>query len=295
MTGAIGKPMSAQAAETAWREHRHFKYRGCAPDPSNPRVLAARPDLPVDTHVPADRDGAEPQADRVAREAEAIELCVGCPVMVACDRYANSVTAEGKLAQPDGVWGGRLARERRAAFAKVQHEVAVATPDEQLQTDQKRDVLLALAMCADGDAESVAAAAGVPVRTANWQRSRLVTQFKLNKASATRAELLAEAVRRGLLDASVVVADDGSVPAWSPAAPSQAPSVAVDAGSARVGEPAARAACPAGPGSSGAAPVPRRGRFGAVDGQLALWDPDRPGDLAPVHPLFPAAPLEAAA
>jgi len=222
--GTIERPMSAAAARAAWAEHRFFKYRGCAPDPSNPQVLAARPDLPVDTHHPADRDGQEPKAQRVAREEAAIELCLNCPVMVACDRYANSVTPEGKLAQPVGVWGGRLAKERREAFAKVQHEVAAAAPDEQLQTDQKRDVLLALAMCADGDASAVAAAAGVPVRTANWQRSRLVTQFNLNKASATRRELLAEAVRRGLLDASVVVADDGSVPAWSPAgAPPDAP------------------------------------------------------------------------
>jgi hypothetical protein len=39
---------------------------------------------------------------------------------------------------------------------------------------------------------------------------------------------------------------------------------------------------------------PRRGRFDAVDGQLPLWDPDRP-ELAPVHPLFPADRLETAA
>lgn len=217
MTGATERPLSAAAARAVWAEHRFFRYRGCAPDPSNPRVLAARPDLPVDTHFPADRDGQEPKAVREAREAAAVELCLGCPVMVECDRYANSVTADGRLAQPDGVWGGRLAKERREAFAAKRHEVAQAAPDVQVRTDQKRDVLLALAMCPDGDAGAVAAAAGVDVRTANWQRSRLVTQFNLCKQSATRMELLAEAVRRGLLDASVVVADDGTVPAWSPA------------------------------------------------------------------------------
>jgi hypothetical protein len=219
--GTDERPMSAAAARAVWAEHRFFKYRGCAPDPVNPRVLAADPGLPVDTHFPADRDGQEPKVVREAREAAAVELCLGCPVMVECDRYANSVTAEGRLAQPDGVWGGRLAKERREAFAARRHEVAQAAPDVQVRTDQKRDVLLALAMCPDGDAGAVAAAAGVPVRTANWQRSRLVTQFNLNKASATRRELLAEAVRRGLLDAAVVVADDGSVPAWSPAGPVQ--------------------------------------------------------------------------
>lgn len=252
--------MSAAQARAAWAEDRFFKYRGCAPHPDSPRVLAARPDLPVDTHHPADRDGAEPQAVRVAREAAAVELCLGCPVMVLCDRYANSVTPDGRLAQPDGVWGGRRALERREAFGRRRHEVAVAAPDEQLQTDQKRDVLLALAMCADGDAESVAAAAGVPVRTANWQRSRLVTQFNLCKTSASRAELLAEAVRRGLLDASVVVADDGSVPAWSPTVSHGATAA-----------PAGRRA----DGDTGALPAPL---------QLPLWKPETT-----------AEPMEAAA
>jgi len=285
--GTVEKPMSSAAARTEWAEHRFFKYRGCAPDPVDPRVLAARPDLSVDTHSGADRDGQEPRADRVAREEAAVELCLGCPVMVACDRYANSVTPDGRLAQPDGVWGGRLAKERREAFKRVQHVVAAAAPDEQVKTDQKRDVLLALAMCPDGSAVSVAVAAGVPVRTANWQRSRLVTQFNLSKASATRMELLSEAVRRGLLDADVVVADDGSVPAWSPIP-----------ASASAAAPAEGAVVSAVEPSGGQEPVravsPRRGRFDAVDGQLPLWDPDRP-ELAPVHPLFPADRLETAA
>jgi hypothetical protein len=281
--------MSSAAAEAAWRGHRFFRYRGCAPDPVDPRVLAARPDLSVDTHSGADRDGQEPKAQRVAREEAAVELCLGCPVMVECDRYANSVTPDGRLAQPDGVWGGRLAKERREAFAARRHVVAAAAPDEQVKTDQKRDVLLALAMCPDGSAVSVAVAAGVPVRTANWQRSRLVTQFNLSKASATRMELLSEAVRRGLLDAGVVVADDGSVAAWSPIPASGASSAA-----GTTGGPVVAAVEPAGGPEPVRAVSPRRGRFDAVDGQLPLWDPDRP-ELAPVHPLFPADRLETAA
>jgi len=90
----------------------------------------------------------------------------------------------------------------------------VAAPDRLVRTPQKSAVLLALAMCTD--ASEVAAAAGVDVRTANWQRSRLVTQLNLCKETATRGELLAEAVRRGLLDGGLVVADDGTVPAVPP-------------------------------------------------------------------------------
>jgi hypothetical protein len=294
MTGATERPMPAAAARAEWVEHRFFKYRGCAPDPSNGRVLAARPDLPVDTHFPADRDGHEPQSVRVAREAAALELCLNCPVMVACDRYANSVTPDGRLAQPDGVWGGRLAKERREAFKARRHRVAVAAPDEQLQTTQKHAVLLALAMCPDGSAESVAAAAGVDARTANWQRSRLVTQLNLSKATATRAELLSEAVRRGLLDASLVVADDGTVPAWSPVTVAHAPATPLDAEGARAGQSASSPAGSPEAQSRTAAPARRR-RFHAVEGQLALWDPDPSDGLALVHPLFPADRLETAA
>src|SRR5881275_1814455 len=165
MTGTAGKPMSAAQARAAWVEHRFFKYRGCAPHPDNPRVLAARPDLPVDTHHAADRDGAEPQADRVRREEAAVELCLSCPVMVLCDRYANSVTPEGKLAQPDGVWGGRRALERHKAFIARRHRVAAAAPDEQVATPQKLAVLRALATFTDP--YDVASWAGVDVRTAN--------------------------------------------------------------------------------------------------------------------------------
>ncbi|MFD9004485.1 WhiB family transcriptional regulator [Streptomyces sp. NPDC059582] len=291
MTGTAGKPISTAAALEAWQSHRHFKYRACAPDPSNPRVLAARPDLSVNTHVPADRDGAEPQAERVAREQAAVELCLGCPVMVLCDAYATSVTPDGRLAQPDGVWGGRLARERRAAFAESRHEVTVAAPDSQLRTDQKQDVLLALAMCADGDAESVAAAAGVDVRTANWQRSRLVTQLNLVKGKATRAQLLAEAVRRGLLDASLVVVDDGQVLAVPVSVKSGKP---MQLGlwpakrSSAVGRAAGRR-----PVGRGPRPVSLRSRFTAVPGQgdLAVAG----SGLADVRSLFPATRLEAAA
>jgi len=210
MTGAVEKPMAVAAAEKAWREHRFFKYRGCAPDPDDPKQAMGDPSLSLDAWHGSDRDGAEPQKERRAREAAAKRVCGGCAVREACAVYANSVTPEGKLAFPEGLMAGRLGRERREAFARARQEVSVVVPDVQLLTAQKRAVMLALAMCTD--ALEVARAAGLPIRTANWQRSRLVTQFGLNDG-ASRGELLAEAVRRGLLDGGLVVADDGSVPA----------------------------------------------------------------------------------
>lgn len=200
-----------QAAYQAWTEHPFYRYRGCAPDPDDPRVAAGDLSLSLDAWHGPDVDGGEGGKARRAREDAAVEVCLNCPVMVKCLEYANSVNAEGRLAEPRGVWGGRTALERHRLFIDHRHEVVEAAPAEHLQTDQKQRVLQALAVHTDPWA--VARAAGVDWRTASWQRSRLVTQFSLDRAHATRRELLEVAVERGLIDARMVVGDDGSVPA----------------------------------------------------------------------------------
>jgi hypothetical protein len=312
------QPMSVTATRDAWVEHRFFKYRGCAPDPTDLRRLAADPTLPVDTHHPVDRDGAEPQPERIAREDAAIELCLNCPVMVLCDRYANTITTDGKLAEPDGVWGGRRALERHRAFIGQRHQVAAAAPDTRFRTPQKQAVLQALA--AFTDPYDVAAWAGMDLRTANWQRSVLVTLLNLNKATATRRELLAEAVRRDLLDAATVVDDDGTVPAVpapvsahtpapGPDTVARRPELPATAGAVvavgpRLTLPAPRPGRAAPPASrtqhllheTGPARRARRGRFTAVTGQLTL-DDALPSRLGPVTTLARkrVARLEAAA
>ncbi|KFG02746.1 hypothetical protein IQ62_00205, partial [Streptomyces scabiei] len=249
------------------------------------------------------------------------EVCLGCPVMVQCDAYANSVTGDGKLSEPAGVWGGRTALERHKAFIRLRHEVAVPAPDRMVQTAQKMAVLKALAVHTDPWA--VAAAAGrelgveMDLRTAKWQLSRLVTQFNLCKTSATRGELLAVAVERGLLDAGLVVADDGSVPAVPPptrmpeteSRPQPVPMPEVEVpGPPAVPMPTVPSPGPdpvpmpspefSGPCVSGPLRLqaPRRDRFADVHGQLALWEAelDTP-ELAAVHALFPSDRLEAAA
>lgn len=205
----------SQSLRRAWEDHPHYRYRGCAPDADDPRRMAGDPRLPLGAHHAPDVDGGEGQAARVAREAAAVEVCLGCPVMVACDAYASSVTRDGKLAEPDGVWGGRTALERHRAFIARRHEVAapVAAVDSGAWTEQRLRVLRALA--GHAEAAAVAAAAGVDVRTANWQRSRLVTLLRLSR-SASRREVLAAAVGLGLLERSAVVRDDGTVPAIPP-------------------------------------------------------------------------------
>ncbi|WTA33822.1 hypothetical protein OIA45_48945 (plasmid) [Streptomyces chartreusis] len=222
---------------------------------------------------------------------------MSCPVMVQCGRYVMAEIGEGRMVEPHGIRGGRTAKEWREAFDRRRHEVAAAAPDRLLHTSQKEAVLLALAMCPDGGAESVAAAAGVDVRTANWQRSRWVTLLCLAKGRATRSELLAEAVRRGLLDVSVVVVGDGAVPAVPP--PNAVPTAAAP------GPAAAAATAPAsGPGaasrprrrrrrasSTAARPAPASAAVGAPV-QLTLDDALEP---APVTALFPAAPALGAA
>jgi len=276
--------MDSKALKQVWEEHPHFRYRGCAPDADVPGMAAGDPSLSLDAWHGEDRDGSEPQRDRLAREQAAVEVCLGCPVMVQCAAYANSVVVEdgkARLAEPDGIWGGELALERHRAFIRRRHEVAVPAPARQMRTPQRLRVLEALAVHVT--AEAVAQAAGVDVRTANWQRSRLVTQLNLDKESATRRELLAAAVDRGLLDAAVVVADDGRVPAVPPPAPKPSGPGAVESVEPTQLELWSGALPPA-------APVPRPR---PVRVQRPLPRPARA--VAPVVPLFPNQALEAAA
>jgi hypothetical protein len=214
MTGT--EPISSAKAFEVFTDHPRFKYRGCAPDVDDPTRAAGDVGLSRNAWITDDRDGAEPQREREAREAAAIDVCVSCPVMVLCDQYANSVRPDGRLAEPRWIWGGRTARERTRSFERREKpaRVARALPVERLETPQKLAVLRALAMC--WDPFEVAAAAGVTVRTANWQRSKMVSDMGLPK-SASRERMLAVAVARGLVDASLVVRDGGRVPAVPPA------------------------------------------------------------------------------
>lgn len=294
MTGTTTNVTTAVAYQ-AFTEHRRYPYRGCAPDPVLPSRMAGDLDLPLGAHQAPDVDGGEPQAARVAREEAAVEVCLGCPVMVQCDLYASSVVVEGKsarLAEPAGVWGGRTALERHRAFIKTRHELAPAAPDVRFNTVQKRAVLRALAVHADPYA--VAAAAGVDVRTANWQRSKLTTLLGLPH-DASRAQFLAAAVDRGLLDGVTVVADDGTVPAVPPPTRMPDPEPLPAEPEPVPGEtPVGGVEDADTPGVRPRLRSPRRDRFTDVDGQLALWEAEL-CELAPVHDLFPAVPLEAAA
>jgi hypothetical protein len=174
--------------------------------------MAGDPRLHVGAHHGPDAWVPEGQKERRVREDAAIEVCLNCPVMVQCDAYASSVTPDGRLAEPDGVWGGRRSLERHKALIKARHAVAAA-PDRVFHTAQKQAVLKALAVC--WDPFEVAAAAGMDVRTANWQRSSLVRLLGLPK-DASRMRALAAARERGLLEEVALVADDGSVPAIPP-------------------------------------------------------------------------------
>lgn len=278
------KELSSEQLRMAWVEHRFFRYRGCAADAVDPRRMAGNPELPVGAHHAPDAWVVEGQRERLAREAAAEEVCLSCPVMVQCDAYANSVVtgADGvaRLAEPDGVWGGRRALERHRAFIAARH-VAAAAPDRRFQTPQKQAVLRALASF--WDPFDVASWAGMDVRTANWQRSSLVRLLGLPK-DVSRMRALAAARERGLLEGVTVVADDGSVPAVPP--PTKLPAPALPGTSALFTSSAAKAS------SEGVERVcrpvgSRRRRVCSVPaGQLSFDDALAP---APVTPLFSAS------
>jgi hypothetical protein len=276
------------ALRQAWEEHPRYRYRGCAPDVDEPGRAAGNLELTLDAWSGSDREGSEPQKEREARQEAARDVCFGCAVMVQCDAYASSVTAEGRLAEPEGIWGGRTALERHKALIKARH-AQPAAPDRRFATPQKRAVLEAFA--AVWDPYEVASRAGVDVRTANWQRSNLTTLLGLPR-TASRGQLLAAAAERGLLEDVAVVADDGTVPAVPP--PTRMPTPPEPVTETPV-EPAAactRAVLPEpGPYEPTRVPRPRRDRFTDIAGQLALWpveftEPDT-SSLATVHVLFP--------
>ncbi|WP_176742630.1 WhiB family transcriptional regulator [Streptomyces sp. LUP47B] len=209
----------------AWTEHRFFKYRGCAPDPDEPRLAAGSVErdgktvrVALDAWSGPDVDGGEEQRVRSARVAAAKEVCGGCPVLAECDAYA--MVAPGLA---DGIRAGRTVRERGRLVAAQEAESGARAgsgsrkrkpvPADRLRTPQKLAVLRALA--AFTDQYDVAIESGLDVRKANWQRSHLTTDLGLEE-SASRNDLLAAAVKAGLVDGSLVVPDDGSVPAIPP-------------------------------------------------------------------------------
>ena len=228
------KRMDPTIAQQELTDHPYFKYRGCAPDPDAPELAAGSAELevggrvvsvrlPVSAWDAPDVDGGEDQAARVFRERAAIEVCVSCPVMVQCLGYGSSVTRTGRLAEPRGILGGMRALERHKAFVEEHQTVPVVVEPEQveqLRTPQKLAVLRALARFTDP--YDVAAWAGMDLRTANWQRSILVGKLGLPR-SVSRRQMLATAVGFGLIDAAMVVPDDGTVPAIPPPAKTPPP------------------------------------------------------------------------
>lgn len=287
-------PTDLRSARRELTDHRRYRYRGCAPDADDPTVASGDNQLPVTAWETPDTDGGEPQTERIARERAAIEVCVDCPVMVQCMAYGASVTRDGRLAVPYGILGGLTALERHRQFVRTRQQAAAApkpAPAHQLRTKQKLAVLRALARHAGPD--EVARAAGMDLRTANWQRSILRTKLGLPE-TASRMQLLDAAAAAGLLGGVRVVRDDGSVPAVPPpgktgtAAVSMPRQTAPAAASSRATPPLPLPAPATVPDLAYDAPrrtrtrTGRRGRFTAVTGQLPLaLNFDDPADTDP--------------
>ncbi|MGV9278140.1 WhiB family transcriptional regulator [Streptomyces griseosporeus] len=251
----------------------------------------------MDAWQAPDVDGGEEPEVRAERVRAAKAVCAACPVLDACAVFGASVTAEGRLAEPWSILGGMTALERTKALVVERQQVPVrrAVPVDQLRTPQKLAVLRALA--AHEDQEAVAVAAGVDVRTANWQRSRLRTQLGLPR-SASRRDILDAAVARGLLTADEVAA--------APAVVSAPPAVGLGAGVLPI-------AGVAGQGAVGRAQLSRRGRarvsrrgggrpgrgrrtaarpLQVLPGQLAFdFSPPAPSPKARVAALYPTTPV----
>lgn len=285
---------TAGEAHQQFTGHRFYRYRGCAPDPDQPTQAAGDPNLSWRAWEAPDVDGGEDQAARLRREAAAKAVCRRCPVQQACLTYGTSTNPEGRIAVEHGILGGATMLERHRMFIRQRQatldEEQAAAADRRLRTAQKLAVLRALA--AHTDPYEVARAAGVDVRTANWQRSACCTLLGLDKLKATRSELLAAARDRGLLTDVTIAPGDKDVPAVPP--PGTTPIAAIGPATAAA-VPAPRQA-PTGtdpahddvpPARGPRIPAPHRGRFHAIDGQLSLDQAlleHRHLRLVPTHP-----------
>jgi hypothetical protein len=211
-------PMTPHLAHQAFVDHPHFRYRGCAPDLDEPTRAAGDLDLTIDAWAPWTSDTPEPQRTRIARERAAIAVCMVCPVLAECRTYGNSETADGHLAEPEGILGGELAltrhraliARRTAAAPAMDAAATAAAAVSEARTPQRLALLAALAR--DTDDELIAYKAGMDVRTARWHRSALTTLLGLDKEHATRQELLAAARAHNLLPKGVRIVPDGPYP-----------------------------------------------------------------------------------
>ncbi|MFF1574731.1 hypothetical protein ACFVWR_18480 [Leifsonia sp. NPDC058292] len=283
--------MSPTAAHRELVDHKWYRYRVCAPDPDEPSLAAGSIEqdgktvrVPLSAWSAPDLDGGEPQDVRIARENMAIEACLGCRVMVACNRYANTVDADGHVTEPQGVLGGERGLDRHKRLIARRHQVVAAAPDARFQTEQKQAVLRALAV--HSDPLEVAAAAGLDERTANWQRSHLVRLLGLPR-DASRGDLLAAAAGRGLLDGVSVVEDGKDVPAIVP--PGR-PAVAPKPAKVKRRRAASRARSIPRPRSISTVSSTTARRVRPV--QLSLWEIPSPDNIVS---LESASRLEAAA
>jgi hypothetical protein len=205
--------LTAATARRQLEEHRYWRYRGCAPDLDQPDRAQGDLDVSIDAWGPVTADGGESPSERNARQQRVIAVCAACPVLAECRTYGLAETADGKLAEPEGVLGGMTALERHRDLIARRRDAAPVVDGarlEECRTAQKQALLRSLAR--ETDEELVAYRAGMDVRTSNWHRSLLCGLLGLDKERATRQELLERARELGVLPAGVRIVPDGKWP-----------------------------------------------------------------------------------
>lgn len=202
--------MRGMTDDRAWgrlRAHRHYPYRGCAPHWDDPQMCAGDEELPRSVfYGPADGNGqAEGQKDRLARETAAAALCARCPIRDACRAYA--VGDGQRVREPHGIWAGTTPATRRR---EVKHRLATQAasgeptplPVAEMRTQQKQDVLAALALHEDLEKvvyECEQTNTRLDDRCVRWHISRLHTLLRIPPEDQDREHLLAAARAAGVL------------------------------------------------------------------------------------------------
>lgn len=245
------RAMRQERAWNALRGHRWYAYRGCAPS-ETVAGMAADEETPAGVWLTPDRESQperlarEAAARTVCGRCPVVSACLayalgtveGGPFeregmwggLTATQRRqllarrrawlawtpavvpgaAGATDAVDAVPAGEGVSAGAGRASAAAGAATVVALVAVPVVEAVASTWQRDTVLAALA--AHTGQQDVADAAGMPLRTANWQRTRLVSLYRLDPCTTTRAELLAAAVAHGHLPAGTVIVPDGPVP-----------------------------------------------------------------------------------
>lgn len=142
--------------------------------------LDYNPDDEDYAHLDAEGHAAAAEAKRVAEEA-AVDVCMGCPLMLACEEMDAKESAKPHAVFVHGVIGARTEDERLARLGRRRTAATVATPNPQIAPgdrgprQQIDDTLVVRLTLAGRTGDEIAHELQCSVRTVTRARKRMAS------------------------------------------------------------------------------------------------------------------------